>query len=262
VKAPQSPDEPQLPSPALALLGHRFAELVRQDPDIPKSQRDFVTSWFRDLLVKAGGREGPSPQLRPGETKPQALPEPGRPAAEARAQTSNVLAESRGIPGASVGAQAPLEEPAFWGKWVKGTLEALTDPKVSPKEAAFHAIQAKEGTAFFELPAPWLPQGVVQLWVESDAPGDTGTGEEVKRLFMGLHLSNLGETRLGLESAGKHLRVRVWTEHPERLAAQEASLVKELEETGQTVTLSILPLGTATPSVRAMAVGASWQGLG
>jgi len=133
---------------------------------------------------------------------------------------------------------------------------------VSPREAPFHALQAKEGTAYFELPAPWLPQGVMQLWVESDAPQGGRPEDGTRRVFMGLHLSKLGETRLGMELSGTQLRVGVWTEHPERLAKEEEALAKELAETGCAVSLRILPLGSETPSLRSLAVGQTWQGLG
>ncbi|WP_005033461.1 hypothetical protein [Holophaga foetida] len=257
----------ELPDPRLREAGsvtlelaQRFEALVRQAPDFPKSQRALLTSWFRDLLVRAGG--GESTARASGSEASRSLVRSSAAAQDAPSPAIIQRAVEGSSPGAASAAQAPLEEPAFWNKWIRGTVEALADPQVSPREAPFHALQAKEGTAYFELPAPWLPQGVVQLWVESDAPDEGRPEDETRRVFMGLHLSNLGDTRLGLELSGTNLRARVWTEHPERLATQEEALAKELEETGCQVSLRILPLGAGTAGLRSMVVGNSWQGLG
>lgn len=246
-------------------LVQHFEVLVLQAPDFPKPQRAILTSWFRDLLVKASGSEA-TPQIATlAETHSSQAPKSSQPS-QASAEDGKPVSLPRTVvaspSGEAASAQSPLEEPAFWGKWVRGTVEALADPQVSPREAPFHALQAKEGTAYFELPAPWLPQGTVQLWVESDS-SDPGRPEDgTRRVFMGLHFSNLGDTRLGMELSGTNLRVRVWAEHPERLAAQEAALTKELQETGCQVSLRILPLAPGSESLRALAVGNSWQGLG
>lgn len=227
----------------------RFEALLRSVPDLSDALRAEAGSWFQALLEKAGG-EAPA----------------ARPRADAAFQSSSASSETP-LGSAEEGksdavSKPPLEDPIFWNKWVRGTVEALADPKVSPREAPFHALQAQDGTAYFELPAPWLPHGVVQLWVESDASRGGPPEEGTRRVFMGFQLSNLGDTRLGLELTGANLRVRIWSERPERLAALRDSLARELEGTGRTVSLRILPLTDGTASLRSMVTGNSWQGMG
>ena len=244
--------------PEILALVQRFETLLRQAPDFPKAQRAFTVAWFRELLVKSGA-EGSSVRAATPETAKSA-PAPLQIASGGREAVPQAGLSADSQTGAA--SRLPLEEPAFWHQWVRGTAEALADPRISPREAPFHALQARDGTAYFELPAPWLPQGSVQLWVESDAPEGGRPEDQTRRILLGLQLSQLGDARLGLELTGNNLNVRVWAEHPEILASQEEELVRELAETGHTVNLRILPLAPGSPTLRALVAGNSWQGLG
>ena len=166
---------------------------------------------------------------------------------------------------AHAGAKAEL--PESWESWIRGTVATLSNPALSPREAPFHALQAKEGTAFFEIPLPWGQASPLQIWVESDAPEERQGGRDTtKRVLLGLSFSSLGETRLGMAQGAFGLQIRVWTEHPEALENEKESLKKELEDLGKTVDLKIYTLtygpdGTI-PSLRSLVVGPSLKALG
>ncbi|MCC6512382.1 MAG: hypothetical protein IT187_00115, partial [Geothrix sp.] len=64
---------------------------------------------------------------------------------------------------------AVAEQPEAWSAWLKGSMEALADPGTSPAESAFHRLQAKEGTGWFEIPLPWAPGAEpLRLWIEGE----------------------------------------------------------------------------------------------
>nr|WP_320133744.1 hypothetical protein [uncultured Holophaga sp.] len=260
----EAPEGPR--AEALAALLQRFSALCRTSPALSAEQKDFVITWFRDLLVRAESRfQGAG---TPGETLRQVPGEvPLKPEGQVGASLRTAPAAARTLapvllPQHGESAQSLLEKPEFWGRWIREGAEALADPRTSPREAPFHALQAREGTAYFELPAPWLPQGVVQLWVEQDQGSGQNSGDPVRRVLLGLSLSRLGETRLGLELSGGALSARIWTEHPEMVAGQEEALRSELEETGCRVSLRVLSLPQGSPSLRALVVGAGWEGMG
>jgi hypothetical protein len=84
--------------------------------------------------------------------------------------------------------------------------------------------------------------------------------------MLGLAFTNLGETRLGIARSGANLQVRVWTEHPELLAASKDAVEGELKDLGGTVDLKIMALnpgpGGNIPSLRSQLAGTSLEALG
>ncbi|MCM2250424.1 MAG: hypothetical protein NDI58_07700, partial [Geothrix sp.] len=92
------------------------------------------------------------------------------------------------------------DQPEAWSTWMKETIRTLADPAASPAEAAFHRLQAKEGTGWFELPLPWAAGAEpLRLWVETDQEGGREAGDPVHRVFLSVPFSALGDVRLGLE---------------------------------------------------------------
>jgi len=158
---------------------------------------------------------------------------------------------------------AVAEQPEAWSTWMKTAMTTLADPAASPAEAAFHQLQAKEGTAWFELPLPWAPGAEpLRLWIEDD-PAATARGEDaVHRVLLSVPFSALGEVRLGLEQRSAGLRVRLWLEDPDRLAALRSELERELTALGRPVDLQILALPPAAPDLRALAGGPPLQAMG
>lgn len=147
------------------------------------------------------------------------------------------------------------EKPAAWSTWMKEAMRVLSDPAASPEEAAFHRLQAKEGTALFELPQPWAPgSGPMHLWVEEDAQGAAlASGEGTVRIFLSVPFSSLGDVRLGLEQSAAGLRARVWLNDPGLLEPVKATLEAELAALGRPVSLQIIALPPEAPSLQAMA---------
>jgi hypothetical protein len=245
--------QPSLP-PGLSTLAELFHLLGGPENSPPASGQAQAAPEGRPPVPAA--LKG-SPDLLPSTSlkDPQALP-----AADGPARTLQTLLGER--PG------APAALPETWETWMKAGIKALSDPKVSPQGAPFHAAQAKEGTAFFELPLPWAPQHPLQMWVESDRrPRDQAKGgQETRRVLLGLSFTNLGETRLGLAQSPGHLQVRVWAEHPERLAAAVDEITAELQQLGSQVDLKVLRLapgqGGAIPSVRSLVAGSTLEALG
>lgn len=193
----------------------------------------------------------------PSETPvaPPQLPEgPRPPLAERLAQ---VLA---GTPA------TPPELPEVWEAWLPTALRALSDPTVSPREAPFHILQAREGTAFFEIPLPWAPGQSCHLWVEDPPEGEERAPKPiVKRALLGLRLSNLGEVRIGFAWTPQALIVRLWIEHPEPMATALDALRRELTTEHRSVDLKLLPLPVGpegTPSLQAFVTGRHLEALG
>lgn len=173
-------------------------------------------------------------------------------------------------PGLAVrpGVPEPAASPKAWETWMSSGVKALSDPQISPREAPFHLAQAKEGTAFFELPLPWEgPEKVLQMWVEAD-PGGTGPRgfrEQTVRVLVGIHFTALGETRVGIIQSGERLQVRVWVENADLLKDREASIKSDLADLGPGLDFQVLPLGergAAIPSLRALASGTGFDALG
>jgi len=222
----------------VADLAQRFQTLLDRHPELPPAQAAPLVQWLRQLLT--------------GEPRPAA---PDTPAQALQQQL-------QGRQG------APAELPATWETWMRTSIRTLNDPAAAPQGAAFHAAQAREGTAFYEIPLPWAPQHPLQMWVESDRDPDAkGQGQaETKRVLLGLSFSSLGETRLGIAKGPAGLQVRVWAEHPELLEASRAELEGELGDLGDRVDLKIMRLspgpGGAIPSLRSQLTGATLEALG
>lgn len=155
------------------------------------------------------------------------------------------------------------EQPEAWSRWLREVLNTLVDAARSPAEATFHALQAKEGTGWFEVPLPWAPgTAPLRLWVESDAPGDAPGEDPVHRVLLSVPFTTLGEVRVGLEHQRAGLRVRIWLADPTRLAPQADELQAELATLGQPVTLQVLALPTGSPELSALAAARPLQALG
>jgi hypothetical protein len=115
-------------------------------------------------------------------------------------------------------------QPATWERWLRSTMEALARPESSPQEAPFHRLQAREGTALFEVPVPWLaerPQ--IELWAERD-PGD-GEGDPTSRVLLALDLGRTGELRVALQAGPGGTRAQVVA--GATVAAELATLLQE-----------------------------------
>lgn len=160
------------------------------------------------------------------------------------------------------GAAAP-DQPDTWSTWMKESMKALADPATSPAESVFHRLQAKEGTGLFELPLPWAPGAEpLRIWVEEDGSGADPGGDTVRRVFLSLAFSALGEVRMGIEQRSSGLRVRLWLQEPDRLAGIEEDLRKELAALGRPFDLRILPLPLPAPDLRALAGAPPLRALG
>lgn len=254
---------PVVPSPAgrPETPASRILAFIAAHPELPKEVRDALVRLVRPQ------RERPAaPQenhlaatLRPAVAsarsaglEPMARPMEGLPYRPLLGEASSPVAST------TLPAAVTLEA------WMREGLRVLGDPQVSPQEAPFHILQAKEQSAFFELPLPGTAVQTLQLWVEwqeeGDAPAAAG-GEAPVRFLMGTRFSRLGETRVGFTAAAGHLAVRVWTEHPELLEPEVEALTRELEETGAHADLRVLPLESGAPSLRSLVSGRGWEGL-
>lgn len=220
----------------------RFEGAIARRPDLPVHDRDALTAWVRNLLQQTADAAR-VPSARSPLVPPKL-------AAALQAHT---------------GPKADL--PESWEAWIRGTVSTLSDPAASPREAPFHALQAREGTAFFEIPLPWQQAGSLQLWVESDAPEARHQGEApTQRVLLGMTFSRLGETRLGLAQGAATLQVRIWTEHPELLQEEQAGIQDELAGLGRAVDLRIYALAPPAdgpiPTIRSLVTGPSLSALG
>jgi hypothetical protein len=226
-------------------LVQRFQSALDRNPEVPPAQGDVLVTWLRQLLGAADPR---SQETAPG----------GPPATPAQLLQQQLSGHTG----------APAEVPATWEAWLRAGIKALNDPGTAGEGAAFHAAQAKEGTAFYELPLPWSPQHPLQMWVESDRDpkGQGQAPEETKRVLLGLSFSRLGETRLGIAKGPAGLQVRVWAEHPEPLEASRGAVEGELQDLGSSVDLKIMRLtpgpGGVSPSLRSQVTGATLEALG
>lgn len=157
---------------------------------------------------------------------------------------------------------AAAESPEAWSTWMKEAIQTLSNPTQSPAEAPFHQLQAKEGTALFELPLPWAQGEPLRLWIESDQEAASPGAEPVQRAFLSVSFSGLGDVRLGLEQRPSGLRVRLWLRDPEQLSPALPGLHEELAAQGRPVDIQVLPLPDPAPDLRSLAGGAPLQALG
>jgi hypothetical protein len=232
-------------------LVQRLQTVMDRHPDVPAATKDTLVGWLKALVssaVEVADRKAVvPPQDRTVRPK------------DAPAQVLQTLLSGR--------AGAPAEAPETWQSWIKAAVKTLSDPVASPREAPFHAAQAKEGTAFFEIPLPWSPQNPLQMWVESDQEGKGGGPKgETRTVLLGLKFTRLGETRLGIAKGPAGLQVRVWTEHPELFAPALGQVEEELKALGTPVDLKVLPLqpgpGGYIPSLRSLVTGPTLEVLG
>ncbi len=158
---------------------------------------------------------------------------------------------------------AVAEGPEAWSTWMKAAMKSLADPAATTAESAFHRLQAKEDTGWFELPLPWAPGAEpMRLWVERDQePAGSGV-ETVHRVFLSVPFSALGDVRMGLEQRSSGLRVRLWLQDPGQLASFRAALEAELSTLGKPVDLQVFALPPGTPDLRALAGASPLQALG
>jgi len=238
----------------------RFQGLLQQT-ELPLEHTSALDGWIRGLLA----RRAPE-KVVPARTQAEA-PRAAKaaPAADSRLLTR---AETARVEDAVKAHGGPaLEVSEAWEGWIKGNVRALSDPGVSPREAPFHALQAREGTAFFEIPLPWAGAKPLQLWIEEEGHEDRAPAtEESRRVLLALELSNLGELRVGLQSTRQALSVRIWTEHPAALEFVQAEVEAELRDSGKAIDLRILSLSPSAegrnPDVRALAMGSTLHALG
>lgn len=124
------------------------------------------------------------------------------------------------------GPQADPAHPEAWSGWLKGVLETLGRPESSPAQAPAHALQAREGTALFQVPLPWpAAQGHLEIWAERE-PGGPGN-EPVDRVLLALSFQAAGDLRVGLQAGPGGIRAQVLAE-PDKAPALEAALRAEL----------------------------------
>jgi len=158
---------------------------------------------------------------------------------------------------------AVAEHPETWSAWMKEAMKTLADPAASPNESTFHRLQAKEGTAWFELPLPWAPGAEpMRIWIEEDRDPSRGESDKVQRVFLSIPFSTLGEVRLGLEQRSVGLRVRLWVQDPQQVASIRPELEAELASLGRPVDLQVFALPQGTPDLRAMAGANPLQAMG
>jgi len=237
-------------------LVQRFQALVDRHPEVP--QGASLAEWVRQLLAPEEAHDGSGAAAAGAQAGDAGL--------SARILQSMVGGEAGAAPGAA--APGTPGTPGTWEAWLGGALRALSDPAALPQTAPFHAAQAMEGTAYYEIPLPWAPQAPLQMWVETDPDSrsrDPGQDREpTHRVLLGLTFTHLGETRLGITRTGAAMQVRVWTEHPERLEASRTEMEGELRELQ--ADLQILPItpgpGGDIPSLRSLVGGGSLQALG
>lgn len=165
------------------------------------------------------------------------------------------LARAEATPSAPTSAALPPSaldpgQPATWERWLRATIETLAHPEASPQEAPFHRLQAREGTALFELPLPWQaerPQ--VELWAERD-PGE-GETSPTSRVLLAVNLGRTGELRVALQAgpAGTRGQVVAGAE----VAAELGALLREELGDPPPFPVQVRPSEPLPPRPRALA---------
>jgi hypothetical protein len=243
----------------------------------PAEAKNSLASWFNsivDIFFKAKAQKTETAETRQteGQHKPSAAHH--APASPARARNISQGApppRAANLPPEQSARlnEAPLEKPQTWQTWIKDSIQALIDPRVSAKESVFHALAAKEGVNYFELPLPWMPDRQMEIWVETDTDGDDGLGgseKESHRILLALNFTVLGETRVGIESAAKRLNIKIWAERPHFVENEAPRMQNELSALGFDIQVSIQPLvsehGGVAPSIKSLIVGSSLHAVG
>ncbi len=274
-KAPLASDRPPaskaLPeSDLLQALPKLTAQQLQAAPELVKTLQHAPLEALAKLFVFLKTQDTETAQPAPVPTTP---PSPSKPLEKqgipnAPAVKSSEAPVAPPSPQAKEAPSAPAPRPDLLApkggpdvptltSFLKGATQTLANPALSPEEAPFHALQAKEGTAYFEIPMPWVSASPLQWWVEADSENPQGSqAEPGRRMLLSLHFSGLGDTRVGFQYTSGQLAIRIWTEHPEPLLQRQSELEAELQEYNPKTTVSILPLGQGEPlDVRALIKG-------
>ncbi len=237
------------PAEAIPEANARLRQLLERLP-APLAQRVLA---LLTLLPPAGqgpvlSRQDPLAQLIRS-----LLPQLQQAASEGPAERASAPSREGSAP-----APLPPSEPATWARWLKEVVSTLSRPEASPAEAPFHRLQAREGTALFEVPLPWTTgHGTLELWAERDAAGPDRA--EVHRVLLALSLGRTGELRVALQSGPSGVQAQV-VASPEVATRLEAILREELGEPGP-FPLLVRAAASLPPRPRALA-GGGLQALG
>lgn len=161
----------------------------------------------------------------------------------------------------------PAENPQTWQSWLKGSIKALVDPSISSKDALFHTIVAREGVNYFHLPLPWMPSRAMEMWIEDEVESDMNNKKSNSfRVLLALNFSVIGETRIGLESSGKTLLVKIWVESPHLVEKELPNLRNEIVALGFDAHVSLQAMNAdsdgAISSIKSVILGSSLHALG
>jgi hypothetical protein len=253
-------------------------EVLGAQNSFPAEAKNSLASWFNsivDILFKA---KAPKPEAAetsqtdsPHKTNaaPHSAAANVAPVRHANQKSVSPRAPSLPAEQAARPNEAPLEKPQTWQAWIKDSIQALINPRVSVKESVFHALAAKEGVNYFELPMPWMPDRQMEIWVETDSLEGDGSGSKEKeshRILLALNFTVLGDTRVGIESAAKRLNIKIWAEHPDFIEKEAPQMQNELSALGFDLQMSIQPLvsdqGRPAPSIKSLIVGSSLHAVG
>ena len=225
----------------------------------PLEDRNAVSNWFRsivDLLI-----------MIKSEKNELGLDKQSQVFQSTDAQKPAAPERSIELPAAH-GAADPEKSPT-WQSWLKGAIKALVDPHVSPEEAFFHALAAKENVNYFELPLPWAQGRNLEIWVEDGNEESSAHDKKNKkkyRVLLALNFSAIGETRVGLESSSKLLSINVWAEKPQSIENELPQMRNELSALGFDANISINSLVSGpdgiVPTIKSQIVGSSLHVLG
>ncbi|MDR0498751.1 MAG: flagellar hook-length control protein FliK [Holophagales bacterium] len=216
-------------------------EMLNSQTTFSSQDKNSISSWFRsivDQLIIAKTAKTEMPDIRPIANSYKF--------ADQTSKKPNLHFEHT----VSHEITTPGEKTQTWQMWLKGSLKALTDPTVSSKEAVFHALAAKENINYFELPLPWMPGRTLEIWVEADRENSNRDREKTAhRVLLAINFSELGETRIGLESIAKHLNIRFWAEHPQLIERVLPQMENELSALGFDAQISVHNLSVGQDGV-------------
>jgi hypothetical protein len=235
-------------------------------------EKNSISSWFRSIvdvliLTKTIKPELTGNKQSADNQKPASdAHSPSRPRADNLSSGKASLLPSN-APSQPRGASSLPSDAQTWHAWLKGGMRALANPSLFAKEAFFHSYAAKENVNYFELPLPWMPGRALELWVEDEGGGNKGgRDEESRRILLALNFSVIGETRVGIESSGNRLNLKIWAERPEPVEGELPQLQEELSALGYdaAISLNALTKGAdgAIESIKSAISGPSLHALG
>jgi DNA-binding transcriptional ArsR family regulator len=228
-----SPYTKEMPNHSVLLASRlnyllRF-EMLNSQAAFSSQDKNSISSWFRSIvdqliMAKTAKLEIPDARQMVSPQKPNF-------STPSISSFEHTIRQDSDVVG---------EKPQTWQMWLKDSIKALTNPAVSSKEAIFHTLAAKENINYFELPLPWMPGRTLEMWVESDKENSNkDTEKSSNRILLALNFSELGETRVGLESMAKRLKIRVWAEHPQLIEKELPQMENELSALGFGVQISL-----------------------